>query len=217
MLETIYRKRFEAEELRQLQGAWSVLVAEFFQQYVPPDAAIVDVAAGHCNFINQVCAREKWAIDGSTDLPKYTAADVHPVVSFAPGFEGVPDGHFDVAFVSNFLEHLPASDAVIETLKRVREMLRPNGRVMILQPNFRLLGAAYFDFIDHKVVLTERSVEEALQIAGFAVLRRIVRFLPYTSKSRLSKSPALVRLYLRLPLAWLLLGKQSFFLAQRAE
>lgn len=215
MLDTIYRKRFEAQDQRHLQGVWSVLVPDFFQHYVPHDAVVLDVAAGLCTFINHVRAREKWAVDGNPDLQQHAAADVHAVVTFAPHFRGVPEAHFDIAFISNFLEHLPSSDAVIETLQRVHALLVPGGKVLILQPNFRLLGPAYFDFIDHKVILTERNLEEALGIAGFQVVKRIVRFLPYTSKSRFPKTPLFVKLYLRLPFVWPFLGKQSFFVARR--
>ena len=39
------------------------------------------------------------------------------------------------------------------------------------------------------------------------------RFLPYTTKSRLPQHPLLVRLYLRVPLAQRLLGKQAWVVA----
>lgn len=43
----------------------------------------------------------------------------------------------------------------------------------------------------------------------------IPRFLPYTTKSRLPQAPWLIRLYLRVPLAWWLLGKQALVVAER--
>jgi hypothetical protein len=47
-------------------------------------------------------------------------------------------------------------------------------------------------------------------------VHRIERFLPYTAKSRLPQSVGLVKAYLKLPLAWRLLGKQSFLVAEPA-
>ena len=58
----------------------------------------------------------------------------------------------------------------------------------MLQPNIRLTGAAYWDFIDHKVALTERSLVEAAELCGFETERLIKRFLPYTTKSRLPQA-----------------------------
>jgi len=70
---------------------------------------------------------------------------------------------------------------------------------MILQPNVRLLPGAYWDFFDHHTPLTERCLVEALTLLDMDIQRVVARFLPYTTKSALPQSPALVRLYLRLP------------------
>jgi hypothetical protein len=86
---------------------------------------------------------------------------------------------------------------------------------VILQPNIRLVGAAYWDFIDHRVALTERSLVEAASIAGFQTQRVIVRFLPYTTKGRMPSSGFLVHWYLRIPLAWRLFGKQTLYIGIR--
>jgi hypothetical protein len=48
---------------------------------------------------------------------------------------------------------------------------------------------------------------------GFDVVTNIPRFLPYSTKSRLPSGPALVKLYLRVPLAWRVLGAQAFLVA----
>jgi hypothetical protein len=86
--------------------------------------------------------------------------------------------------------------------------------VLILQPNFRYVGPAYFDFIDHQVVLTDRSLVEALETTGFRVTYLKKRFLPYTAKSRLPKWPWLVRLYLHCPPLHWFFGQQTFVVAQ---
>ena len=38
--------------------------------------------------------------------------------------------------------------------------------MIVLQPNVRLVGGAYWDFIDHQVALTEKSLVEAGDLAG---------------------------------------------------
>ena len=92
---------------------------------------------------------------------------------------------------------------------------------MILQPNIRYVGAKYWDYIDHHIALTEESLREGLEVSGFHVVRMIPRFLPYTAKSSLGRlvSPEhyenLVSLYLKNPLAWRLLGQQTFVLARK--
>jgi len=118
--------------------------------------------------------------------------------------------------MSNFLEHLPSKDLVLSTLQECHRILRSGGRVIVLQPNIRFLPGEYWDFFDHHTPLTDRSLAEAVNLAGFAVTTCIPRFLPYTTKSRLPKSPALVSLYLKVPLAWKFLGKQALVVGTKA-
>jgi len=118
--------------------------------------------------------------------------------------------------MSNYLEHLMSQAEVIEQLRVAARLLAPAGRVVILQPNVRLTGGSYWDFIDHRVPLTERSLVEAANLAGLRQEHLITRFLPYTSTGRLPQSPALVRLYLAVPLAWRLMGQQTLYVGRLA-
>jgi SAM-dependent methyltransferase len=177
---------------------------------------VLDVACDEGYFIRNVAAPERWATDirdvGAAlgDGIKFVQVDGLQLTS------AVPEGHFDVAFMSNYLEHLPSSDAVLAQLREVRRVLRPGGRMIVLQPNIRFVGGAYWDFLDHRVPLTERSLAEAAETSGFEIERLIARLLPYTTKSRLPQHPLLVRAYLHVPLAWRVLGKQTLLVAKRA-
>lgn len=211
-LTAMYGRRFSANDRRSMQAVWRVLNAYFFQRWIQPDDAVLDVGAGLCNFINTVKAGRKVAVDADPS----TAARCAPDVSFveAGSIAGIRlGGPFDVAFMSNFLEHLENGGHVIDYLKAVRSHLKPNGRLLILQPNFALVGPAYFDFIDHKTILTDKSLVEALELSGYDVVYLKRRFLPYTSKSSMPRAPWLVRLYLAFPPAHWFLGKQSFIVA----
>ena len=94
-------------------------------------------------------------------------------------------------------------------------MLRPGGRLLILQPNIRYAGGKYWDYFDHHLPLTERSLVEALGLAELTPVEVRPRFLPFTTKSRLPQHPLLVWLYLKLPLAHRLLDQQSWIVAAK--
>jgi SAM-dependent methyltransferase len=127
-------------------------------------------------------------------------------------------GSVDVVFASNFFEHLPDKAAFLATLAEARRILRPGtGRLLVLQPNIRLTGGAYWDFVDHHLPLTERTLSEAAELVGLEPIEIRPRFLPYTTKSRLPQHPLLVRAYLRFPPLQWLLGKQTWFVAIRPE
>jgi SAM-dependent methyltransferase len=213
-LERIYAARFGArrDDRRRL---WETLVDAHFQRYIGPTDTVLDVAAGYCEFINAVEAGRKIAVDLNPTVRTVAAPDVEVVERRSTDLPASLDGAVDVAWVSNFFEHLADSEELLETLRGLHRVLRDGGRLLVLQPNIRLTKAAYWDFIDHSLPLTERSLAEALSLTGFAVESMKVRFLPYTTESRLPISPTLIRWYLRLPPAQWLLGKQTFVVARR--
>ena len=47
---------------------------------------------------------------------------------------------------------------------------------MIMGPNIRYVGGAYWDFFDHHLALTERSVVEAFRLSGFEPEKVVDRF-----------------------------------------
>ena len=119
--------------------------------------------------------------------------------------------------MSNYLEHLPDSGVVVAQLREAYTVCRPGGRVVIVQPNIRLVGSAYWDFLDHHTALTDKSLCEAAELAGFTTVEVIPRFLPFTTKSRLPQARTLVRWYLRVPPARWLLGKQTLYVGERSS
>ena len=215
VLQRLYRTRFSAAEIATMHRVWRVLVRDFFQKRIRPDSTVLDVGAGPCLLINEVRARRRIALDANPDLAIHAGPGVETVVSADLSLDEIPDESVDHVFLSNFLEHLPNYRTILDLLARVRRKLSPEGTVLVLQPNFRLAPAHYFDFIDHSMILTEVSLREALVAAGFEIQEMKVRFLPLTSKSRIPKWPWLVALYVRLPPAQWLFGKQTFVVAAK--
>ena len=213
-LDAVYGRRFDDTDEARKHALWEE-VTRYLQRFVDPGSVVLDVACDRGHFIRCIRAREKWATD-LRDVSAHLGNDVRFVQGDGLSLPDlVPSAHFDVAFMSNYLEHLPSGEVVIEQFRAVRDILRPGGRTIVLQPNIRLVGGRYWDFIDHTVALTERSLAEAAELAGLTVDRTIVRFLPYTTKSRLPQSRRLVRAYLACRPAWALLGKQTLFIAKR--
>ena len=216
VLKEVYDLRFDAKDMAAKDAIWREL-GRFFQRYIKSDARVIDIACDAGYFIRNIQAKERWATDirpMASELP----SDVRFVQ--ASGLElvdAVPTDYFDLAFFSNYLEHLPSTEAVLEQLRVAYALLKPGGRVLILQPNIRLVGGRYWDFIDHQTALTEKSLAEAAQMSGFRTAQVIVRFLPYTTKSRLPQNPALVRAYLAVPPAWFFLGKQTLYLGEKPD
>jgi SAM-dependent methyltransferase len=211
-LAAVYARRFAGDDVFR-NAMWGVLCRRFFQRYIEPDAVVLEVGAGHCEFINNIVASRKIAVDLSTDTARFAEPGIEVVTAPSTNVPGVADRSVDVAFASNFFEHLTRSD-ILATLRELKRVLRERGRLLILQPNIRYCYRDYWMFFDHITPLDDRSLVEALEAAGFVPIRVISRFLPFSTKVSLPRSIALLRIYLSLPILWRLFGAQSFIVAE---
>jgi SAM-dependent methyltransferase len=216
-LQALYAKRFPHEDRAAKERVWRVLCSSFFQGYVPEDSVVLDLGPGFCEFLNNIHARERIGVDLSDEAARHAATGVQIRHGVATDLSFLPDGSVDVVFASNFFEHLRSKEQVLGVLQESLRVLRPGGRLLVLQPNLRYVRERYWDFFDHVTPLTHRSMEEALVMAGFHVQELRPRFLPYTTRSRLPQWPWLVRLYLGLPFLHRIFGGQMFVLATKAR
>jgi SAM-dependent methyltransferase len=215
-LDRIYENRFPASERAERAKLWETICRSFFDRYVPRDGTVLDVGAGYCDFINNIRAARRLVVDLNPDTVRAAAEGVEvftlPLERLG---EVIEPSSLDLAFASNVFEHLRSPDILLEILGALRTSLRPGGQLIIMQPNVRALGGAFWDFVDHTLPLTDKGMAEALEITGFEIVERRARFLPYTTKSHLPRWSFLVRLYLALRPAQWLMGKQMLLVARR--
>jgi len=214
-LEQLYRHRFEENELPRKLAIWKVLCDDYFSRFVKHNDVVIDVGAGYCEFINNICCGKRIAVDLNPRVREFAAMNVEVRHESCTNLASFIESSADVVFMSNFLEHLPNKQVVLDTLAEAKRILRPGGRLVILQPNIKFIPGDYWDFFDHHTPLTDKSLVEAVTTLGMTPSHVVPRFLPYTTKSRLPQSPWLVRLYLKVPLVWRLLGKQSLIVAEK--
>lgn len=213
-LKRLYHARFSEETMRR-DRVWQVLCSRFFQGWIPEDSTVLDLAAGHCEFINNISAARRIAVDLNPDVALRAGTGVETVVARSDQLDAIADGSVDRVFISNFFEHLPR-EAILSTLTEVRRVLRADGLLLLLQPNIRYVRSEYWQFFDHITAIDDRAMLEAFEHTGYDVVKNIPRFLPFTTKGKLPTGPALVRAYLKFPLAWRFLGGQAFMVARPA-
>jgi SAM-dependent methyltransferase len=180
------RDRVWQRIVSHLKGRWS------------GDAAIVDVGAGYCSFINNVRGRRRVAVDLHADLERYAEDGVETMRLSATDLSELEDASFDVVFASNLLEHLTREE-IAAALAEFHRVLRPGGQVILLQPNYRLAYREYWDDYTHLTPLSDRSLGDLLAAAGFDVRDVQARFLPLTIRGSGGNLSFLIPLYLRLP------------------
>jgi SAM-dependent methyltransferase len=183
---------------------------------VKPTDTVLDLGAGFCEFVNHAVARRRIAVDLNPETATCAAPGVEVRASSADDLSFLRDAEVDVAFTSNFLEHLPNKAMVGEVFDEVQRVLARGGRFIVMGPNVRLLPGAYWDFFDHHVPLSDRSVCEALVAHGFELRHVEPRFLPYTVKGSALRWRWLVEAYIAVrPLSSALLGKQFLVIAEK--
>lgn len=213
----LYDKRFTTFERIRKKELWRILCRNFLQKYVNSADSVVDVGAGNCEFINNIKARVKYALDINKDLKKKAGKDVvvkiFPVKSLRNVFK---PSSLNVIFMSNLLEHLDNKEEVFRLLNESFSILKKDGRLLIMQPDIALVGHQYWDFFDHKVPITFASLSESLMAIGFKIEDYRYPFLPYSTKVKfLPLWPWLLEIYLRIPFIHFIFGKQFFISAKK--
>lgn len=190
---------------------WRV-VLRYLGRFMRSPEVVLEVGAGHCHFINQVTAPRRIALDPDPVVSRYAAPGVEVVRRSCTARDAIALGSVDVVFASNLLEHLTRDD-IATFLANARAWLRPNGLLLLVQPNYRYAYREYFDDYTHVTPLDHVSLPQMLSANGFDVEHVEPRFLPYSMQSGLPVAAWLVALYLRAPLRPL--AKQMLCVARR--
>lgn len=202
-----YRMRFSRTE-QYRNDVWRILCDEYFGRLIPPEARVLDLGSGWGEFINNIRAAQKYAIDLNPDAKQRLSEDIHFLHQDCSHEWPLESESLDIVFASNFLEHLPDKGHVERTVAEAHRCLTSDGLVICLGPNLKHVGGAYWDFWDHFIPITDLSLSELLRLKGFRIQSSIPRFLPYSMSTGKTPPLLLVKMYLRLPCLWPLFGKQ---------
>ena len=202
--------RFNDRMLEARNRLWNVLCTDFFQQFIQPDNTVLDMGAGYCEFINNIKCKKKYAMDIDASPMQYANKEVKILIGESLQASKLLNGEkVDVVFLSNFLEHISTKEELVRTLKEIKMILSIGGKLLIPQPNIRYCYKQYWDFFDHHIPLSHKSLEEVLRAVDFKIIMIKPKFLPFSTKSCLPLYPRLVKLYLRISLAQFMIGKHD--------
>jgi SAM-dependent methyltransferase len=174
-------------------------IAAHLREWVGSSAHVLEIGAGYCGWINAVDAARRVAVDAWPGFVQHAAPGVETaVLDLRNGLASLADDSLDVVLASNVLEHFEpdAVDAIVADAVRI---LRRNGRLIVIQPNFRYAYRRYFDDYTHRSVFTHVSLPNLLRSHGVRIVRLEPRFLPYSMRgSGIGRiAPGLVALLVR--------------------
>ena len=213
-LKEIYRRRFPGN-LDYRNRVWQVLTADHFSRWIGPSDRVLDLGCGYCQFINNIVCAGKYGMDLNPSAVEHAAGNVTLIQQDCSTRWPFDDNFLDIVFTSNFFEHLPTKGALENTLREAIRCLKPSGQLIALGPNIRYLAEHYWDFFDHHLALSDKSLVEVLEKTGFVVSESIPRFLPFTMVNSPEYPLVFLRIYLRLRVIWTLLGKQFLVVVRK--
>jgi SAM-dependent methyltransferase len=209
-----YALRFASiEDYRQ--SVWRILVDQYFQRLIGSSGVILDLGSGWGEFVNNIRADKKYAMDLNPETATRVGRDVTFLQQDCSQEWKLPVEHLDIVFTSNFFEHLPDKNALMRTLEQAWRCLKKGGRIICLGPNIKYVANDYWDFFDHYLPLSHLSLCEALRMRDFQIESAIPRFLPYTMCHGKRPPATFLRTYLKIPLLWRFVGKQFLIVARK--
>lgn len=184
------------KENKKRDVLWTTLNRHFFQKHIDEKAFVVELGAAWCNFINSIQAGRKIAVDIWPEFKLNANNDVECLVGSADKLPTIDDKTVDVVFASNLVEHL-SQNLFADLLSECSRVLKEDGKLILVQPNYRLAFKNYFDDYTHVSIWTDRSIADFLNVHGWQIECLESRFLPMTVKSKMPTAAFLIRVYLK--------------------
>jgi ubiquinone/menaquinone biosynthesis C-methylase UbiE len=185
-------------EDKKRKTLWSVLASHISKKYIQPDYAVVELGAGWCDFINNIDSHRRLAVDVWEGLKDQAGPGVECLVHDATVLPTIENGTIDVIFASNFVEHL-TQEEFRKGLEEWHRVLKPGGRLILVQPNFRYAFKRYFDDYTHISIWTHTSLVDFVCSKNWTLEKTIPKFMPLSIKTKLPVSKFLIKSYLLSP------------------
>ncbi len=207
-IDNYFKYRLPYDKNREI--VWKEL-AKYLQKFIPKTSKILELGAGYCEFINNIEGSEKHALDIYQEIKNFAKPGIITHISSCTKIKLDKD-YFDIVFASNLLEHLNKED-IDKTLNEIYRILKKDGKLILIQPNFKFAYKEYFDDYTHQTTFTDISLNDLLLSKNFIILRLMPKFLPISLKSKLPKNSLLIKAYLHSPIKPF--GKQMLIIAKK--
>ena len=145
ILQKEYRERFATLEAYR-NSVWSVLCDDYFSRFIDPGFNVLDLGAGWGEFINNIKATKKYAMDLNPDTEKQLSDEVSFLHQDCSEKWQLPDESLDLVFTSNFFEHLPDKESIEKSISEASRCLKKGGMIVCLGPNIRTFGIIIYLF-----------------------------------------------------------------------
>ena len=102
---------------------YKILCKNFFQKYTSKESVLLEIGAGYCEFINNIQAKEKIALDLNKDIKKYVNKNIQVIISDSTNLIQIKKDKVEGVFVNNFFEHIEKEN-IIKTIVEIKRVLK---------------------------------------------------------------------------------------------
>lgn len=148
---------------------WKALWRFSLRHHLGNPESLLELGAGRCELINSATVRRKIAVDTWEGVRSSASAEVQVFVASATNLRFLGSGTMDSVFASNLFEHLTREE-LGATLDEAFRVLKPGGRLAIVQPNYRFSFKRYFDDYTHISVWTHISLVDYLSSKSWEII-----------------------------------------------
>lgn len=200
--------------LEKRSVVWKEIVRYLESRFEMGDS-ILEVGCGYGDFISNVKAPNRFAVDLDDSMGKYLPKDVVFKASSIVEIEKLfAKESMSFIFSSNLLEHLSRNE-IDRFFETAHSLLRPNGLLGIMMPNYKRAFREYFDDYTHVTPISDIGLADWLAASGYTKLYLHPGFMPFSVKdSWIPITPFLVFMWLRSPLKPR--GKQMLIIVRKS-
>jgi cyclopropane fatty-acyl-phospholipid synthase-like methyltransferase len=173
MTSDYYQTRYTYNKNRK--EVWKA-ICQYITRYITPQSSVLDLGSGYCDFINNITAKSKIALDADISSMQYCDPSVSFLNIKATEME-FEENSFDAIFASNLFEHLNEHD-LDELTKRKYKCLKYKGKLILIQPNYYYAYRNYWDDFKHVKAFRHVSFSDFLISKGFRNLKIKKKFSP---------------------------------------
>lgn len=104
-------------------AVWKALWRYYFRHRIGPSDTVLDLGCGYGDFINNVIAARRIALDLWPGFERHLQSSIEPIVGPVSDLSAIADGSVDYAFASNLFEHVSQQDFAENSDEPPREAL----------------------------------------------------------------------------------------------
>lgn len=146
-------------------------VIRFYLSELKEGQVLLDLNAGLDGFYKEpeVEKNEYIALDQNRNVRSFLEKSGVRALDWDVPYIPLNDNSVDYVLSTPFIEHLPTYLEAVELLIEIKRVLKEDGRLLIIVPNYTNLKAIFYEDYKHTWITTKKRVVDMLMDCGYGV------------------------------------------------